>query len=98
MNRIDWQRWAMAVWYDLVGKEDKQQLTRVEKIYYNVYAAVVFFGVGGLMFLVVPSPALASLLSIICFVVGIRKMFIFWNKKRQWKEENKDYKAADTEA
>jgi VIT1/CCC1 family predicted Fe2+/Mn2+ transporter len=95
MNKVDWQRWAMAVWYDLVSKEDKQQLTRVEKIYYNLYAAIAFTTVGAAVgatsYFAITSTIGGLIVSIICLGVATRKLQIFFHKKKQWEKEQKDY-------
>lgn len=84
-------RWIKAVWYDLVFQEHKQQLTRLEKIDYNIYMAGLMFGcaivsmffVSGWFFLV---PVAFTL-------TGARKVMIYWNKKKQWDEDNIEHKA-----
>lgn len=86
----DIKRWAMAIVYDATGKEDKQQLTRKERIFYSLYMAIFFFGLGSFS-IFIPSTYIALVWGVVCFTVGARKMYIFWHKKAQWDEENKDY-------
>lgn len=85
-------RWIEAIWFDLTGRENKQRLTRNEKIYYSLYGACVFSFVGVLA-IFIPDTVIALVTSIVCFAVAARKLYIFWNKRDEWEEENKDYGA-----
>lgn len=84
-------RWIEAVFLDLTGQESKQKLTRKEKMNYSLYLGCACFALGvALMFVCTGWYIIAP---IACFITGGRKLQIYWNKRKQWEKEAKDYDA-----
>lgn len=74
-------KWVEAVKFDIQGKEDKQRLTKEERVNYSLYLACICFAVA-IACLFIPNSF--GVIPLIAFAaIGTRKFQIYLHKRKQ---------------